>query len=347
MIRFACDYGEGAHERIMARMMECQMEQNPGYGEDAHCARARELIKTACGREDVDVHFLVGGTQANATVITAALRPHQGVLCAQTGHISVHETGAVEASGHKVLPIATKDGRLSATQIDDALQAHYADETREHTVQPAMVYLSHPTETGMLYSLEALEAIRRVCDTWGLTLFVDGARLGYGVAALPTPSIADFARLSDVFYIGGTKVGALMGEAVVIASDALKKDFRYLMKRQGGMLAKGFLLGMQFETLFEDGLYLDIARHAVREALRIKHAFADHGVDFLYDSVTNQQFPILTKSEISLLQKDFAFEHWAKVDDDRDGVRFCTGWATKSEHVDALIAAISTLPARK
>ncbi len=346
MIRFACDYGEGAHERILARMAQCNLEQNPGYGEDAHCARARDMIRAACGRGDIDVHFLVGGTQANATVITAALRPHQGVLCARTGHINVHETGAVEAGGHKVLPLDTKDGRLTADQIDGALKAHYADETREHIVQPAMVYLSHPTETGMLYSLQALEDIRRVCDRWGLILFVDGARLGYGIAASPAPSLPDFARLTDVFYIGGTKVGALMGEAVVIANAALKKDFRYLMKRQGGMLAKGFLLGIQFETLFEDGLYFSIAQSAVRQALRLREAFAAHGCDFLYDSVTNQQFPILTKREIALLQNDFAFEHWQAVDENLDGVRFCTGWATKPEHVDALIAAVNALPAR-
>lgn len=346
MIRFACDYGEGAHARILERMAQNNLEQNPGYGEDAHCARARALIKQACAREDADVHFLVGGTQANATVITAALRPHQGVLCARTGHINVHETGAVEAGGHKVLPLPTQDGRLTADMIDNALSSHYLDESREHIVQPAMVYLSHPTETGLLYSLEALEEIRRVCDKWHLILFVDGARLGYGIAASPTPSIADFARLTDVFYIGGTKVGALMGEAVVILNDALKKDFRYLIKRQGGMLAKGFLLGIQFETLFEDNLYVDIAQNAVYQALRLREKFLSRGFDLLYDSVTNQQFPILTRREIEILREDFAFEQWAIVDEDRIGVRFCTGWATKKENVDALLAAIDALPAR-
>ena len=254
MIRFDCDYVEGAHEMILRRMLETNMQQTAGYGEDEICESARQKIRATCDAPEAAVHFLVGGTQANATVIASILRPHQGVLCAATGHINVHETGAVEALGHKVLPLPHTEGKITAEQVRQAVEAHYADAAFEHIVQPGMVYISHPTEYGTLYSLAELTALSEVCRACRLPLFLDGARLGYGLAAGDV-TLPDLARLCDVFYIGGTKCGALLGEAVVICDPALQKDFRYHIKQRGGMLAKGRLLGIQFDVLFTDGLY--------------------------------------------------------------------------------------------
>ena len=257
MVRFECDYAAGAHPKVLQALVDTNLEEHPGYGTDPHCDRARALLRDLCQAPDAHIHFLVGGTQANTTVISAALRPHQGVICAQTGHINVHESGAVEATGHKVLTIPSQDGKLTAHQIAQFCQGHYDDPTAEHTVQPGLIYLSHPTELGTVYSVAELEDIRRVADQYHLTLFVDGARLVYGLAASDV-TLPDLARLCDVFYLGGTKAGTLFGEAVVITQDSLKQDFRYLIKRHGGLLAKGRLLGVQFEALLEDGLYLDI-----------------------------------------------------------------------------------------
>ena len=281
MILFQCDYNEGAHPKVMEKLMETNLEQTVGYGEDEHCARAAALIRKACEDDSLAVHFLVGGTQANMTVIAAALRPHQGVIAALTGHINGHETGAVEATGHKVLALPQKDGKISASQVKDLCEAHLNDASFEHTVQPKMVYISNPTEYGTLYTRKELEALHEVCRRYGLYLFLDGARLGYGLAAadneLDLPMIA---ACCDVFYIGGTKVGALFGEAVVMSNDELKKDFRYLIKQKGGMLAKGRLLGVQFEALFEDGLYMEISRHADRLADKLREAFTQAGFPF-------------------------------------------------------------------
>ena len=254
MLYFNCDYTEGAHPHILEKMQETNLEQTIGYGEDEYCEQARALIRRECGRYDVDVHFLVGGTQANFTVIRASLRSHQGVIAPVTGHINGHETGAVEATGHKVLAQACgPEGKLTADQVEQAVTAHWTDEAREHLVQPKMVYISHPTENGALYTLAELEALSHTCREHGLYLFLDGARLGYGLTARGSDvSMADLARLCDAFYIGGTKCGALFGEAVVIANPQLKPDFRYSIKQNGGMLAKGRLLGIQFLTLFED-----------------------------------------------------------------------------------------------
>ena len=341
MIQFQCDYSEGAHPRILERMMQTNFEQTVGYGEDHYCEMARVLVQKACGRPDADVHFLVGGTQANATVISSVLRPHQGVLCVRSGHINVHETGAIEHSGHKVLALEGTDGLLSADSVRAAMEDHLAEDGPEHTVQPGMVYISFSTEVGTVYTLSQLKELSAVCREYGLPLFIDGARMGYGLASDGcNVTLNDIADLADVFYIGGTKQGALFGEAVVIVNESLKKDFRYFIKQNGGMLAKGRLLGIQFMTLFEDGLYFELSGHAVAQAMRIRDAFASKGYRFLVESPTNQQFPILPNSEMERLSADFKFSVWQKIDEGRTAVRFCTSWATKAETVDALLAAI-------
>lgn len=341
MIQFQCDYSEGAHPRILERMTQTNFEQTVGYGEDHYCAMARVLVQKACGRPDADVHFLVGGTQANATVISSILRPHQGVLCVRSGHINVHETGAIEHSGHKVLALEGTNGLLSAESVRKAMEDHLAEDGPEHTVQPGMVYISFSTEVGTVYTLSQLQELSAVCREYVLPLFIDGARMGYGLASEGCDvTLNDIARLADVFYIGGTKQGALFGEAVVIVNESLKKDFRYFIKQNGGMLAKGRLLGIQFMTLFEDGLYFELSEHAVAQAMRIRDAFASKGYRFLVDSPTNQQFPILPNSEMDRLSADFKFSVWQKIDESHTAVRFCTSWATKAEAVDALLAAI-------
>lgn len=341
MYQFQCDYNEGAHPRIMERLMETNFEQTVGYGEDHYCAAARDVVRKAVGRDDADVHFLVGGTQANATVISSVLRPHQGVLCASTGHINVHETGAIEHGGHKVLAMEAENGLLSAEQIREAMKAHLAEDGPEHMVQPGMVYISFSSEVGTVYSLDQLKSISAVCREYELPLFIDGARMGYGLASDGCDvTLEDIASLADVFYLGGTKQGALFGEAVVIVNDSLKKDFRYYIKQNGGMLAKGRLLGLQFLTLFEDGLYFRLSEHAVAQAMKIRDAFESRGYGFLVKSPSNQQFPILDDATLQRLSKDFLFSVWQKVDETHTAVRFCTSWATRTEAVDALIAAI-------
>ena len=337
MIYFNNDYSEGCHPRVLEALARTNLEQNPGYGMDPHCAHAAELIRGLCQDETLAVHFLVGGTQANLTVIAAALRPHQGVIGAETAHINVHETGAVEATGHKVLWLPGKDGKITARQVEAAVLAHRSDESFEHTVQPKMVYISNPTELGTLYTLRELEELSATCRALGLYLFLDGARLGYGLEAAGNDvTMADLARLCDVFYIGGTKVGALFGEAVVIANDALKEDFRYLIKQRGGMLAKGRLLGVQFEALLEDGLYFAISRHADAMADRLRACLESCGVPMLVPGVTNQLFPILPDAVLSQLAKTYVFSEQTRVDETHRAVRFCTSWATLPENVDAL-----------
>ncbi len=277
-------------------------------------------------------------------MISAILRSYQGVLAAVTGHINVHETGAVEATGHKVLPLPSEDGKITAEQVQHAYDVHWNDADHEHIVQPGMVYISQPTENGTLYSREELLALHDTCERLGIPLFLDGARLGYGLMAEPnTLTLADIAELTDVFYIGGTKVGALFGEAVVISNPVLKKDFRYLIKQHGGMLAKGRLLGIQFDTLFAGGLYFEISKHADRLAIRLREAFVKKGYGLRFDSYTNQQFPILPNSHIERLRKKYSFAFWEAVDDTHSAVRFCTSWATREESVDELIRDIEEL----
>ncbi|EHS55882.1 threonine aldolase family protein [Paenibacillus sp. Aloe-11] len=344
MIRFECDYTEGAHERILQRLLETNDEQTGGYGVDEHCDKARAYIKKACGSENADVHFLVGGTQTNTTVISSILRPHQGAVAAVSGHIAVHETGAIEATGHKVLTLPSDDGKIRAEQVKELYDAHWNDAAPEHSVQPGMVYISQPTENGTIYTKSELEALSQVCRACGLPLFMDGARLGYGLVADDNDlSLADIAKLCDVFYIGGTKIGAMMGEAVVIVNDALKKDFRYMIKQKGGLLAKGRMLGIQFETLFEDGLYFDISKHAIDMARLLQTALTKQGISFLYHSTTNQQFPIFPDRTLKALSEKYTFSFWEKADATHSAVRFCTSWATKKENVEMLIQDIQAL----
>lgn len=337
MFYFNNDYSEGCHEKVLDALIRTNMEQTPGYGEDLYCARAAQKIRKLCGREDLAVHFLVGGTQTNLTVIDAALRPHQGALCAVSGHIHVHETGAVEATGHKVLTLPSADGKINAKQVEKAVVSHRSDGAFEHMVQPKLVYISHPTELGTLYSLAELEALSETCHNLGLYLFMDGARLGYGLAADENDvTLADIARLCDVFYIGGTKVGALFGEAVVIGNPVLAEDFRYLIKQHGGMLAKGRLLGVQFDALMTDELYVSIAAHAVRLADRLRSCFAELGYPMLVPGSTNQIFPVIPDTVLARLAEKYVFTEQERVDETHRAVRFCTSWATREEAVDAL-----------
>lgn len=341
MTHFTCDYTEGAHESILRRLQETNFEQTAGYSEDPHCDRARDLIRTLCQAPQADVHFLVGGTQTNTTVIAHILRPHQGVIAADTGHINVHETGAIEHTGHKVLALPSAQGKITARQVADAVEAHRRDDSFEHIVQPGMVYISFPTEVGTLYSRQELEDLYHTCRHYQLPLFIDGARLGYGLCSPESDvTLADLARLCDVFYIGGTKVGALFGEAVVITHPRWQSDFRYSLKQHGGMLAKGRLLGLQFETLFTDNLYFSISRNAIRQALRIQEAIRQAGYPFFMESSTNQQFPIFPDDVLEKLKQEFLFTFWEKTDARHTAVRICTSWATTEENTDRLIAAI-------
>ena len=344
MIQFQCDYNEGAHPLILQRLAETNMEQTIGYGEDPYCEQARSLIKEVCQNDNIDVHFLVGGTQTNTTVIAHTLRPYQGVLSAVSGHINVHETGAIEATGHKVLGLDSHDGKLTAIQIEQAMQAHLNEDGPEHMVQPGMVYLSFPTEVGTIYTFSELKAISAVCRKYHLPLFVDGARLGYGLCSPESDiTLPQLAQLADIFYIGGTKVGALFGEAVVITNEKLKHDFRYSIKRHGGMLAKGRLLGIQFATLFTNNLYIQISQHAIDEAMRIKVALQEAGFSFLIDSPTNQQFPIFNNTQLEILSQKYRFSIWQQISKELTAVRICTSWGTKSENVDQLINDIKQI----
>ena len=344
MIRFNSDYTEGCHPAILEKLVETNMVQTAGYGEDEYCKQAGDLIRKACGDENIDVHFLVGGTQTNVTVISAALKHYQGVITATTGHINVHETGALEACGHKCLALDTPDGKLAAEQIADYVDAHYADDSFEHTVQPKMVYISNPTEIGTIYKKAELEAIYKVCKERGVYLFLDGARLGYGLMCKENDlTLPDITKNTDVFYIGGTKVGALFGEAVVICNNELKKDFRYNIKQRGGMLAKGRLLGIQFQTLFEENRYFEISAHAARLAEKMKEELTKMGVSFYIDSPSNQQFPILPDEVLEKLKTKYSYTYQARMDDTHSAVRFCTSWATKEENVDMLLADIAAI----
>lgn len=344
MILFQCDYNEGAHPKLMERLVQTNLEQTVGYGEDGYCAAAAEKIRKACGDESLAVHFLVGGTQTNMTVIDAALRSHQGVLCAVTGHINVHETGAVESCGHKVLGLPGRDGKITAAQVETAYREHRHNDSFEHMAQPKMVYISNPTELGTIYSKKELEELYAVCRRCGLYLFMDGARLGYGLATPDNDlTLEDITKNTDVFYIGGTKVGALFGEAVVISCDALKEDFRYFIKQKGGMLAKGRLLGVQFDALFTDNLYMEISAHAIALAERLRAAFEQKGYDFVAPNRTNQIFVVMPDEHLMKLKPDFGFSYDHRADEAHSVVRFCTSWATKEEHVEALIQAVLAL----
>lgn len=341
MIRFNCDYSEGAHPKILKKLIETNLDQTPGYGLDEYCFKAADIIKNQCKDNDIDVHFLVGGTQVNLTVISAALRPHQGVISANTGHVNVHESGAIEATGHKVLSIDSLDGKLTASQVQDTYDSHFGDDTHEHMVQPKLVYISQPTELGSIYKKADLEAIYNVCKKNGLILYIDGARLGCALCAEDNDlTLADITKLCDAFYIGGTKNGLLFGEALVINNKALKEDFRYFMKQKGGLLAKGRLLGVQYLAAFEDNLFFEMADHADKMAKLIKDACIIKGYSFVTPSTTNQQFVIMPDSVLDKLNKDFEYAYIQRIDEKTSAVRFCTSWATNEEDVKKLVNAI-------
>ena len=341
MIYFNSDYLEGAHQSILDLMQKTNLEQTPGYGEDVYCDKARELIKKACNAKDAYVQFLVGGTQTNMTVISSILRPHQGVLSAHTGHINVHETGSIESYGHKVLALPSDDGKLSATQVKEAVLNHRQDPSFEHMVQPGMVYISHPTEVGTSYTKAELTALSETCKELGIYLFMDGARLAYGLAASDNDlTLEDIAKLCDVFYIGGTKCGALMGEAVVITNEEIKKDFRYIIKQKGGMFAKGRLLGLQFIGLFEDGLYEKVGKHAIRLADKLRTGIKEMNLPLYQENTTNQIFVIMEDKLVQKLSNDFSFSYIERVDATHSVMRICTSWATIEEQVDALLLAL-------
>ncbi|MDD6052100.1 MAG: aminotransferase class I/II-fold pyridoxal phosphate-dependent enzyme [Clostridiales bacterium] len=342
MIRLNCDYLEGCHPSILKKLTDTNLEQTPGYGTDHYCKEAADAIRNAFSCRESAVHFLVGGTQANMTVIAAALRPYEGVLCAQTGHINVHETGAIESTGHKCLALPHKDGLISASQVAVAA-ATQADD--EHTVRPGMVYISMSTELGTVYNRSQLKDLYYTCKQLGLYLFIDGARLGYALAA-PGSDItpADIAKFSDVFTVGGTKMGALFGEAVVINNPELNVRFRYMIKQKGGMLAKGRLLGLQFLALMEDDLYFKTGRKAVEQAMRIRAALLEAGFTLQVDAPTNQLFPVFTDAQWEQLEDaGFVLEFSSRLDEEHVVLRVCTSWCTPEEYVDQFIAAIKAL----
>ncbi len=344
MIRFNCDYSEGAHPRIMDALMRTNLEQTPGYGEDAHCENAARMIRKMCAREDVGVHFLVGGTQTNLTFLSAALKPYQGVICVQTGHINTHETGAIEATGHKVMAVDSSDGLLTEEMVRGVCRAHFEDETHEHMAMPGAVYISDSSETGTVYTADMLRGLRKVCDEYGLTLYLDGARLGYAMAAPGNDvTFALLARICDGFYIGGTKQGALFGEALVIVNPQVNRNFRYMIKQKGGMLAKGRLMGIQFEELMRDGLYMELSRHAVGQAMRIREAALKKGWRLSADSPTNQQFFVLPNAALKMLSEKYAFSLMGVPGEEESEIRVCTSWATREEDVDSLIADIEAV----
>ena len=334
MYSFTNDYSEGAHPRILKAMMETNLTQNTGYSQDIHTSHAIDLIRSEIKQPNADIHIIVGGTQTNLITISAALRPHQAVISAVTGHINVHETGAIEATGHKVLAMETKDGKLTPDLVLQALEFH----TDEHMVQPKMVYISNSTEVGTQYTKTELEALSHLCRQKGLYLFMDGARMG---AALTSPSndltLADIASLTDVFYIGGTKNGALFGEALIILNDELKPDFRFMIKQKGAMLAKGWLLGIQFEELFQNNLFFDMASHATAMAGKLRTALTDKGFSFAYDSQTNQLFPVFSNEMIAELAKEFTFNMDKKIDETHSSIRLVTSWATTEDGVEEFI----------
>jgi len=344
MIRWNNDYNHGAHPAILEALQATNANSYDGYGLDDYCEAAKAEIKKYLGKANADIHFMVGGTQVNFTVIAAALRPFESVISAKSGHINDHETGAVENTGHKIHALDGIDGKISAEQIAAEAQSFCDSGTQEHITQPKLVYLSFPTEFGTLYSKAELEAIRTVCDQYDLYLMVDGARMGYGLTA-PTNDVTleDLARLADVFYIGGTKCGALFGETVVIINDDLKPHFRSYMKQNGGMLAKGWLLGLQFHTLFKDDLYFEITKMANNYAMKLKQAFLDKGIPFYIESNTNQQFPILTTAQMDQLTVKHDVSYITKVDADHHCVRFCTAWSTLPEELDILLSDIAAL----
>lgn len=344
MIRLNNDYNRAAHESVLKAIAETSGESYAGYGADEICDKASSIIRSLIDKDSVDVHFFVGATQANYIVISAALRPVESVITPTTGHISCHEAGSVENTGHKLLQLKSTDGKITAEQIENCAAEYYDGGKPEYLTAPKLVYISFPTEYGTLYSLDELRAIRRVCDKYSMYLFVDGARLGYGLgASVNDVTLKDLAELTDVFYFGGTKCGALFGEALVVVNPQLKPNFKAYMKQNGAVLAKGWLLGLQFYTLLESGTYFEITRKANEQAMRIKQAFTEKGIPLFVDSYTNQQFVILDKEQEKKLSEKYIFEPDKLLDDGRRVVRFCTGWSTDDGQIDSLVKDIAEL----
>ena len=338
MIYFNSDYTAGAHPKVLERLVETNLEHTVGYGLDQYTEHAKALIREEIGRADAEVMFLVGGTQTNATAIDGILARHEGVLAAESGHIAVHESGAIEASGHKVLTLPHYDGKVRTEDVERFITEFYADETYPHMVAPGMLYISQPTEYGTAYTLNELEALSAVCHKHNIPLYIDGARMGYALAAEGADfTLKDIARLADVFYIGGTKLGTLFGEALVVTNRALLKNLFPLIKQHGALLAKGRLLGVQFAAMFTDGLYYAIGRHAVEQALRIREAFRAKGYEIVIESPTNQQFFRLPNEVIDRLRKEASFDYWGARGETDSVVRFVTSWSTTKEDVDRLI----------
>ena len=334
---FVNDYGEGCHPKVLEKLAETNLEHLAGYGSDKYCESAKEKIRKACDCPEADIWFISGGTQTNAIVISALLKSYEGVVSAVTGHINGHEAGAVEHLGRKVLPLPQHEGKICACELKEMLRTFYGDANHEHMVFPGMVYISHPTEYGTLYTKEELTAVSNVCREYDIPLFMDGARMGYGLMSHQTDvTLADIAKLCDVFYIGGTKVGALCGEAVVFTRGNMPRHFLAIVKQNGALLAKGRLMGVQFDTLFTDDLYFDISRHAIDMAEELKKVFREKGYRFFIDSPTNQQFIVLENEKMQALSQHVDFSFWEKLDENHTVVRFAASWATKKEDIDKL-----------
>lgn len=337
MISFESDYICGAHPEVLKHLCETNLEPLSGYGTDHYCIQAKDKIRQACKCPEAEVEFLTGGTQTNQIVIATMLKDYQGVVAARTGHVNIHEAGAIEYTGHKVLTVEPENGKVLPQRLRAYLETFYADETHEHMVFPGMVYISHPTEYGTLYTKSELEELASICRQYDMPLYLDGARLGYGLMSHQTDvTLADIARCCDVFYIGGTKVGALCGEAVVFTKGNRPEHFMNSVKKRGALLAKGRLTGVQFDALFTDDLYFRIGSHAIEMAERLKKIFSDRGYAFLLESPTNQQFIILENRKMEQLKAQVVFSFWEPVDEDHTAVRFATSWSTTQEDLDEL-----------
>ncbi|RRD40068.1 low specificity L-threonine aldolase [Leptotrichia sp. OH3620_COT-345] len=338
MLYFENDYAEGAHEKVLNALLKTNNEKHSGYGRDAYSLKAKEKIKKMCGRDDIDIYFLTGGTQTNLIVIGSLLKSYEGVIAVETGHVNVHEAGAVELTGHKVLTLPQHNGKININELKKYIEIFYNNKNKEHMVYPGMVYISHPTEYGTLYTKKELKEISEICRKYEMPLFLDGARLGYGLVVENTDVDLPFlTEICDVFYIGGTKVGALCGETVVFTKNNTPKNFTTIIKQYGALLAKGRLLGIQFDTLFTDGLYLKISRNAIETAEILKRGLKEKGYRFYIDSPTNQQFIILKNEKIKALEKEVIFSFWKKYDENHTIVRFVTSWSTSKKDVEKLI----------
>jgi threonine aldolase len=338
MLYFLSDYTEGAHPQVLQHLVDVNMVSLPGYGCDEHTEAAKAKICAACGKDDLQIQFLAGGTQTNQVAIDSMLRSYEGVVCADTGHINVHEAGAIEYSGHRVLALPQVQGKLMAAELAKFMDSFCSDENREHLVQPGLVYISHPTEYGTLYTKQELTELSACCHKYGLNLYMDGARLGYGLMSPVTDvTLQDIVELCDLFYIGGTKVGALCGEALIFTHQNMPAHFLTITKQHGALLAKTRVVSQQFDALFTDDLYFKISRHALDMAMKLKAACLEKGYELLMDSPTNQQFIILTPAQLNALRENVQFNIWENLPDGRIAIRLATSWSTREEDVDALI----------